>query len=152
MAPKLLDFLREAYEPRKTDVARELRHDVPIQVDDQDDYDNVSEFCNVFVAVRKRNVLRVELEGRFPLTDELRGLAQEHGGLVDPQRGRVSLLVPLAQTGLLLDLAQQIKNTSQTGDTVGNPNWHKISARTVSSLHRLARLIDEYVQQKNGRP
>jgi hypothetical protein len=151
MAPKLLDFLREAYEPRKSDVATDVRHDVPIQVDDQDDYDNVSEFCNVFVSVRKRDTLRVELEGRFPPTAELQGLAEKQGGNIDRKRGRLSLILSPAQTEVLIELAQGLKNTAQMGDTVGNPNWRKISSRTASSLHRLARLIDEYVQLKSRR-
>jgi hypothetical protein len=34
---------------------------------------------------------------------------------------------------------------------VGNPNWHGISARTISSLYRFVRIVKEYGRSTSAR-
>lgn len=121
----------------------------PIQIDDQDDNDNISYFCTIFVAVGKRNLLEIEIAGAMPITQGLADLAEIYGGHADAEKGKITLSVNPHQIDALLDLGAQIRKTAYMGKTVGNPHWERVSARTISSLHRFVRTIKEYQLEKN---
>jgi hypothetical protein len=54
------------------------------------------------------------------------------------------------QAEALVDLAKGIRKTSSFGDMVNNPNWHRVSARTISSLYRFVRILKEYSRSIAG--
>ncbi len=144
MSSRLRQYLLDVYEPRGMRTGFAGAGDVPIQIDDQDDSDNIDEFCTIFVQVTRNNMLVVELEGRMPITPDIADLAEIYGGSADPQRAYVVLRITLQQADALEDLAARIKQTQYDGDKVSNPNWFKIAARTASSLKRFVRLIRDY--------
>jgi hypothetical protein len=148
MSSKLRQFLIESYFGEKEFLTRKVKKDVFVQIDDQDDNDNMTEFCNIFVTVRKRGRFEIELLGRIPVTQEMCDLAEIYDGFVDLEAGRLALQLDVNQIEVLMDLAKRIRNTSRLGGKVRNPNWQRISARTISSLYRFVRTIKEYQRTK----
>jgi len=150
MSARLFHYLLDAYETRGNISPRAQRKYTPIQIDDQDDNDNLNEFCNLFVMVKKRNQLEVELTGNFPITDEIADLAEIYEGYADRRKGRVVFCIYPVQIGAITDLAVSIRKTAFMGKAISNPSWHRVSARTISSLHRFVRIIREYQRLKGA--
>lgn len=148
MSSRLRQFLVDSYFSEKEFLTRKVRKGIFIQIDDQDDNDDMTEFCNIFVTVKKRGRFEIELLGRFPITQEICDLAEIYGGFVDLDTGRVALNLNLNQIEAITDLARKIRNTSKLGGKVRNHNWQRISARTISSLYRFVRTIKEYQRTK----
>ena len=149
MSFRLQQFLLESYETRRTSSPpRRIGHDYPIQIDDQDDNDNLNEFCNVFCIVMRRNRFRIDLIGNFPVSQQMIDLVDIYNGTVVRAQNRLSLPLSINQIEAVMDLAERIKKTSFMGDAVNNPDWIAVSARTVSSLYRFVRIIKEYRQSK----
>lgn len=149
MSSRLRQFLLDTYETRRTSSSpRRIGHDYPIQIDDQDDNDNLNEFCNVFCIVMRRNRFRIDIMGNFPISQQIIDLVDIYNGTVVREQNRLSLPISINQIEAVMDLADRIKKTSFMGDAVNNPNWIAVSARTISSLYRFVRIIKEYTQSK----
>jgi hypothetical protein len=144
MSTRLMQYLFKSYYGDKEFLTRKVPRDQAIQIDDQDDNDDLTEFCNIFVTVRKGGNFEIELLGRMPITREISDLAEIYGGFVDTKVGRIVLNLNPNQIEVLMDLAKKIRTTSRMGDKVKNPNWHRLAARTISSLYRFVRVIKEY--------
>jgi hypothetical protein len=148
MSSRLRQFLIESYFNDKEFLTRTVKKDVFIQIDDQDDNDDLTEFCNIFVTVKNRGRFEIELLGRVPVTQDIWDLAEIYGGFVDLDEGRIVLQLDVNQIEVLMDLARKIRQTSRLGGKIRNPNWQRISARTISSLYRFVRTIKEYQRTK----
>jgi hypothetical protein len=148
MSSRLRQYLIESYFGDKEFLTRKFKKDVFIQIDDQDDNDDINEFCNIFVTVKSRGRFEMELLGRMPVTRDINDLAEIYGGFVDLERERVVLNIDTNQIEVIMDLAKKIRKTSRLGSKVRNPNWQRISARTISSLYRFVRIIKEYQRTK----
>jgi hypothetical protein len=148
MSSRLRQFLTETYFGDKEYLTRKVRKDVFIQIDDQDDNDDLTEFCNIVVTVKNRGRFEIELLGRIPVTKEICDLAEIYGGSADLSAGRIVLNLDANQIEAVMDLAKKIRMTSRMGARINNPSWHRISARTISSLYRFVRIIKEYQRTK----
>ncbi len=144
MSRKLRDFLADTYTVENVNPLTTLSEDFPIQIDDQDDRDNITLFCTIFVTVEKNERIRLEISGRIPITKNIADLAEIYHGSTDSRWGRIVLRFNPEQIDLVRTLSGKIRETSHLGATVGNPEWERISARTISSLHRFVRAVKEY--------
>ncbi len=120
----------------------------PIQIDDQDDNDKLNEFCNIFVTVKPKETIKLELIGNFPITKELVDLSTSLNGFTDSLQSRLVLYLKTDEIDIIMDFADRIRKTSFLGSAISNPNWLTISSRTISSLYRFARIIKEYKASK----
>ncbi|MGA2507177.1 MAG: hypothetical protein ABSF80_06855 [Chitinispirillaceae bacterium] len=120
----------------------------PIQIDDQDDNDPITDFCNIFCSVGPKNVITLEFYGRFPITKELTDIIEIYGGFADPSAGKMIVKFSPDQIEVLRDISDKLRKTSLMGDLVNNPSWLTVSARTISSLYRFMRIIKEYKQSR----
>jgi len=150
MSKKLRQYLYELYAVNGFQRLNKLKKDFPIQIDDQDDNDRLDEFCNIFVTVGKNNRMEIELSGGIPITREIADFVEIYNGRAEPSRCRLLLTIHPGQIEALKDLARRIKDTAELGYASNNPNWKKISARTVSSLYRFMRVIKEYGEMKKS--
>jgi hypothetical protein len=121
-----------------------------IHIDDRGDNDSFTDFCNIFCTVISSKKIRLELTGKFPIIDGMVDLAEIYGGSVDRARGRLVMNLSVGQSAAVDELAQLIKQTARMGSLAGNPGWLRVSARTVSSLLRLGRVMREYVSEAGG--
>lgn len=145
MSYKLRQFLIDAYEFHHTTSSIQQKNlNFPIQIDDQDDNDKLNEFCNIFVTIKPKNTIKLELIGNFPMTQELIDLAAILNGFTDPAQSKLVLFLKIDQIDLIMDFADKIRKTSFFGPAISNPNWLTISSRTISSLYRFTRIIKEY--------
>ncbi len=145
MSYQLSQFLIDAYDYHHTTSPLQQKNlNIPIQIDDQDDNDKLNEFCNIFVTVKPKNNIKLELIGNFPMTKELIDLAFSLNGFTDPAQSKLVLFLKIDQIDLIMDFADKIRKTSFLGPVISNPNWLTISSRTISSLYRFARIIKEY--------
>jgi hypothetical protein len=151
MSSRLRTYLFDAYEGRRsTSHPHKIDPKFPLQVDDQDDNDKLNEFCNIFCMVSNNNTFSIELVGTFPITQSIIDLAEIYSGTVNRSQGRLTLILNTHKVDALMDLADRIRKTSFMGESVNNPNWLSMSARTISSLYRFVRIIKEFNQQKEG--
>ncbi|MBD3392890.1 MAG: hypothetical protein GF418_12360 [Chitinivibrionales bacterium] len=150
MSKRLRQYLFEHYSVNGYGTLKKVRKDFPIQIDDQDDTDSFTEFCNIFVTVGQGNNIEIEFSGGIPITREIADFAEIYKGRAEPDRNRVVLTITPSQIEALTDLAARIKNTTELGHSVGNENWDKVAARTVSSLYRFVRVIREYQDLRNA--
>jgi hypothetical protein len=149
MSTNLRRYLIDEYEGRRaTPYLGKIDSLFPIQLDDQDDNDNIDEFCNIFCIVNKNDSFSIELSGTFPITESIADLVDIYNGFVDKDRGRLMLKLKATQIEAIMDLADRIKKTAMMGKLVANPSWLSLSARTISSLYRFVRIIKEYNQMK----
>ncbi|MBN1760003.1 MAG: hypothetical protein JW863_16875 [Chitinispirillaceae bacterium] len=147
MSTRLRQFLIDTYETRRAgNYPRRIGQGYPIQIDDQDDNDNLNDFCNIFCIVLRRNRFRIDLVGNFPISQQMIDLVDIYNGTIQRGKNRLSLPLSIGQIEAIMDLADRIKKTTFLGEAVNNPNWLPISARTVSSLYRFVRIIKEYNQ------
>jgi hypothetical protein len=145
MAPSLHDYLADAYKSQHNfSLPRKHLRNAPIQIDDQDDNDSITDFCNIFCNVMRKNTIVLELSGRFPITKELSDLAEIYNGYSDPAGGKLVVTLTLDQIEVLRDISDALRKTSLMNDRVTNPSWLSISSRTISSLYRFIRIIKEY--------
>ena len=145
MSTRLRQFLIDTYETRRAgNYPRRIGQGYPIQIDDQDDNDNLNDFCNIFCIVLRRNRFRIDLIGNFPISQQMIDLVDIYNGTIQRGQNRLSLPLSIGQIEAIMDLADRIKKTTFMGEAVNNPNWLPISARTVSSLYRFVRIIKEY--------
>jgi hypothetical protein len=151
MSSHLHSFLVEAYERPGLHLRKGPRAVQPIQVDDQDDNDVLTDFCTIFVTVKKRGQMEIELSGAMPITQEIADLAEIYEGYVELSvPARIVMHVSHLQIEVLADLAAKLRRTADLGATVGNPNWFRNCSRTISSLHRFVRIIKEYQREMVG--
>ena len=149
MSARLRRYLFNIYETRRSlAYPRRIGFGFPIQIDDQDDKDKLTEFCNVFCMVLRNNRFRLDLVGNFPITQQMIDLADIYNGTIVREQNRLSLLLSTRQIAVIMDLADRIRKTAFMGELVNNPNWLPISARTISSLYRFVRIIKEYSQTR----
>jgi len=147
MASQLRNYLFDCYETRRGKPARRNNlRDMPVQIDDQDDNDSFTGFCNIFCMVESQNRIRLELTGNFPVTKAMADLAEIYKGFADAGRGKLAITITLDQIAVITDLAQQIRKTALMGPLVNNPHWFRISARTASSLMRFYRIVQEFLK------
>lgn len=149
MSYQLSQFLIDAYDYHHgTPSIQKKGINFPIQIDDQDDNDKLHEFCNIFVTVKPKDIIRLELIGNFPVTKELVDLSTNLNGFTDPLQSNLVLYLKTDQIDVIMDFADRIRKTSFLGPVISNPNWLTISSRTISSLYRFARIIKEYKASK----
>lgn len=150
MLRNLYQYLDEIYSSNQyRDLSKNLKKTY-IQIDDQDDKDNISEFCNIFVTPCRKNNFILELLGPLPVTQEIADLAEIYHGMANQSLNRVTLTLNHKQIEVILDLVTLIRNTSSLGNRVGNLNWQQHSARTISSLHRFVRIMKEYISLREA--
>ncbi len=147
MSKALKQFLYETYTPGQHYYLKKDKSAF-LQIDDQDDYDNISDFINIFITVKRRNHFLIELSGKMPITQDLADLIEIYHGKIDLTSNQIEIYLHPKQIEVLLDIAALIKKTARMGDLVANPHWHQYSARTISSLKRFIRIIKEYISMK----
>jgi len=149
MSTQLRRYLFEEYDSRKiSPYSQKIDQQVPIQIDDQDDSDNINEFCNIFCTVLKNDHFLIELSGTFPITTNMSDLIEIYNGSINRDHGSLMLELRTSQIEAIMDLADRIRKTALMGKLVSNPSWLAISARTISSLYRFVRIVKEYNQSK----
>jgi hypothetical protein len=146
MSAHLRHYLAESYLGDREFLTKKLTKDIQIQIDDQDDNDDITEFCNIFITVKENGIYVLELIGRIPMTRDISDLAEIYGGYAEPASGHIALTLTVNQIEAVLDLAKKIRKTAKMGALINNPGWHRISARTISSLYRFVRIIKEYAR------
>lgn len=152
MSSRLHQFIVDAYERPGQQSQKSLRPRTPIQVDDQNDNDILTEFCTIFVTVGSRGRMEIEMAGAMPITQELADLAEIYDGYVELSiPARIILHLIPAQVDVLTDLAAKLQRTADLGSSVGNPSWSSVCTRTISSLHRFVRIVKEFMRAGNGR-
>ncbi len=139
------------YEPQRKRAPLNGRPPTPVQVDDQNDTDNIERFCTVFVTVKERDELLVELEGKIPVTERMRQYADERNGQTDPSRARVALTLPAARVSELSGLAEMVRETGRNGFAAVNPDWPKLSERTANALGKLIGTVQNYADTEESR-
>ncbi len=152
MSSKLRQYLYNTYISEGLRCFTRVKKDFSIQIDDQDDFDILTQFCNIFIIIGTKEKINLELSGRFPITRQMKDLAEIYEGEILLSYPALKMTITPVQIEVIRDLANLIRETSSLGHTVNNPNWHKISARTISSLYRFVRVIDEYQRTKNNSP
>ncbi len=148
MSRRLQKHILESYHTNIQNIFKTRKRYPYLQIDDQHDYDNISEFCNIFINFKKQNSFEIELIGAVPITQEIADLAEIYQGHADPDQSKITLTINPKQIEAVADLASLFKKTALMGDLIGNPSWQQISARTIHSLQRFVRIIKEYVVQK----
>jgi len=153
MRPQLFQYLMERYENDHGGFWQRggSNRNVFIHIDDRDDGDSLTDFCNIFCSAVSGKRLRLELTGRFPVTEEMAAFAEAHGGFTDIERGVLAMNISAEQAAAVDELASLVKNTARMGSIIGNPGWFRISARTVSSLLRFGRVLREYSEGAGSR-
>lgn len=147
MSSILRQFLLETYNPGQHYYLKKEKSGY-IQIDDQDDYDNISDFINIFLTVKRRNNFEIEIIGKMPITQDMADLVEIYHGKVDVTTNRIILTLNPRQIEVLQDFAVLIRKTASMGDLVSNPHWNQYSARTISTLNRFVRTIKEYVSMR----
>ena len=149
MSNKLRNFIMNTYSTTGSKFEAYEHKDDPVQIDDQDDYDNITEFCNIFASINLKGEIVLELVGNIPITKDIADLAEIYHGFAHLTHGKIVFKLKISQIEILMELAAKIKNTSDLGAMVNNPNWNKISSRTVSSLYRFVRVVREYKEEQS---
>ncbi|KMQ52566.1 hypothetical protein CHISP_0335 [Chitinispirillum alkaliphilum] len=145
MSSKLRQHIIEIYEIKYTNqLPGKFNKLIPIQIDDQNDYDILDKFVNLFCTVKQRNTLRVEICGKFPITEEINSFIKKLNGNTDKHRGKVSFKLKSRDIEKISDLCEMLKKTDHLGPVSDNIYWESISKRTVASLHRFIETINEF--------
>jgi hypothetical protein len=145
---QLKQYILDCYEPlRGKSEKNDNMRNTPIQIDDQDDNDSFTNFCNIFCTVESSKKIRIELSGNIPITKAMADLAEIYKGFADTNRGKLYLRITLNQIAVISDLAHQIRKTASMGSLVNNPSWYRVSARTASSLMRFCRVVEEFLDK-----
>jgi len=150
MGSQFKQYILDCYQPLRGKPAKgEKLRNLPIQIDDQDDNDSFTDFCNIFCTIESSKSIRLELSGNIPITKAMADLAEIYKGFADTNHGKLYIYITLNQTAVIGDLAQLIRKTALMGSLVNNPHWYRISARTASSLMRFCRVVEEFLKNKN---
>jgi hypothetical protein len=152
VSSKLRRYLLDAYAEKKDILPEKIRKDFPIQIDDQDDDDPVSDFCNIFVVVKKNNCFEIELFGSIHFSKEIGDLAEIYGGFADELSKKIVLNLSIKQVEALIDLAKKIRKIAAIVNQEDLANSRNTSARTISSLYRFVRIIKEYCRTQTANP
>ena len=115
-----------------------------IQIDDQNSNDNFQTFCNIFITFKRGNSFELEINGKFPITPEIEDICDIYKGYANIHRKRLLLHLDTNKIAVIDDLANMLKTTVHMGESIDNPDWKQISARTVGSLKRVSRILREY--------
>ena len=150
MSRKLRNFLVYTYTLRDDYRPSKIRKEYPIQIDDQDPNDNIAQFCNVFVTVGDRNTFILELCGNFPVMRKLIDLAEIYEGGFIAEKKKVIFHLNFDRIEVIRDICEILKDSATMGESVENPEWIHMSARTVSTLNRFSRTIKEYLNETRG--
>lgn len=148
MSSKLRRYLLDAYAGHREILPEKIRSNFPIQIDDQDDDDLVSEFCNIFVVVKKSNCFEIELFGNIPFSQEIADLAEIYGGFASERSKKIVMNLSVQQVEAIIDLAKRIRKTAAFNKSMNSQSRHGTIARTISSLYRFVRIIKEYMRSK----
>jgi hypothetical protein len=148
MSAQLRRYLADSYFGEREFIAGPIKKDYAIQIDDLDDNDDLAQFCTMFVTVANGGKFVFEMLGRIPLTQEIVDLAEIYGGFVEREPAHIVFRLNLDQIEVLMDLARNIRKTSRAGMNAYNMNWHRVSARTISSIYRFVRIIREYCRTR----
>ena len=148
MSSGLWKYLCETYFSTRQIVNTRFNKKNFIQIDDQDDNDTISTFCNIFINYKNYNTFEIELIGNIPITKEMADLAEIYNGNADTYNRRIHFILKPQQIEVISHLTTLIKQTTALGDSVDNTHWFIISARTISSLNRFIRVVKEYSQHK----
>jgi hypothetical protein len=133
-------FLRSVYEAREPAARRSGRTDAPVQVDDQNDSDDVADFCTVFVSVR-RSILHIVLEGPIPAALTFPSSCRCEASTSACGHRRVTVRVPALRIESLLEVAESL--LAAPGSATPR-TWAPVADRTARSLERLVRAVREY--------
>lgn len=145
MPSQFFHYLVDTYECRHTiPHSGSSGNPYPIQIDDQDDNDNINEFCNVFCTVLNKNKFRIDLTGNFPITDGISDLADIYNGFTDRSINRLSMILHIKQIDVVADLADKIKKATFITDDTNSHKLIPMSARTISTLYRFVRTVKEF--------
>jgi hypothetical protein len=136
----LKGFIRSVYQTREPHASRQARTDAPVQVDDQNDSDNVADFCTVFVTVR-RSVLHVVLEGPIPATVVFPSSCRSEVSTSTQAHSRLTIRVPASHVESLLEVAEALLAVP---GSAAPRTWAPVAVRTARSLERLVRAVREY--------
>jgi hypothetical protein len=150
MSERLKQYLLEAYSGDRVIMPEKPPKEFPIQIDDQDDNDPLSEICIIFVTVKGYNRFILDLCGRIVISGEISDLAEIYNGFADKASGRVVLNLSLQQIEAVSDLAKLIRKTTITDGPEIDHVQYRISARTISSLYRFVRILKEYIKTKRS--
>ena len=121
-----------------------------IQIDDQDDRDNITEFVNIFITPKRKYNFELELLGPMPITQEMVDLAEIYRGKANLKIGKITLELNPKIIDVVLDLAAIIRKSSSLGESIGNDQWERISGRTISSLYRFVRIVKDFISLKES--
>lgn len=142
MAENLKKFLIQSYPvDRESLVHRSWQF---IQIDDQDDNDNIQTICNIFITFLNNNSFELELSGKIPISPDISDICEIYKGYANIHRKTIKLTLDRKKVDVIDHLIELLKQTSHLGNSVDNPEWEQMSARTISSLKRLSRTIREY--------
>lgn len=138
----LTSFLFDVYgsRGRKTDA----NGGACVQIDDQNQIDIQSGFCQIHVTVQSRESSTALLElSPAPHNGEVSELLHEHGGqLVHGSTGAtIRLSVGPRDARRVRDLARAIRRITRRGETYADRNWKWICRRTADSLEQFARVL-----------
>ncbi|MBN1982319.1 MAG: hypothetical protein JW795_12365 [Chitinivibrionales bacterium] len=150
MTKNLWRYLCQSYVSRRNYFLHNLRSKQYIQIDDQDDSDNIGEFCNIFINFKNNNTFEIELLGKMPITQEIADLAEIYQGGADYNHRKINMVLKPEQIEAVAHLASLIRKTAPLGEVVGNAHWQLLSSRTISSLNRFVRIIKEYATVKQN--
>lgn len=150
MPSHLFHYISDSYECRHSiPHSSSAANNFPIQIDDQDDDDNLNEFCNIYCTILNRKQFRIDLIGNVPFTESIVDLAEIYNGMIDRSIGRLSFVLTIDQIGAVKDLAEKIKKATFIDDDSKNSKKISSSARTISSLYRFVRTIKEFIEITN---
>jgi len=145
MSVEYKQYLFEAYSVNDEHYRKGFKKKSYLQIDDQNDYDNISEFCNIFINFKRHNSFEIELIGAIPITREIADLAEIYHGSVNNQMNTITLQLSIRQVEVLNDLTAMIRKTSSMGKHVDNPYWEQNSIRTANSIADFIRITNEYI-------
>ena len=137
MSRQLRKYLHDAYTANP--YLQDKRHakDLYYQIDDQNEYDHIVGFVNIFARVPGKNTVEIELRGDFPQTAEIISTVKSRGGSIDWTVRAVKFRIDAADPSFIAEFSELLRQSVPRG----SESWRKNSARTISSLARFARII-----------
>jgi hypothetical protein len=150
MSIKFRQYILDAYAGNREIMPEKIRKDFPIQIDDQDDFDSMTDFCNIFVTIKKNNCFEIELFGNIPHSKKISDLSEIYGGSCNEHGGRIVMNLSVQQIEALVDLAKMIRESVSSDQSLLQENRKRIMARTISSLYRFVRIVNEFSRLKTA--
>ena len=137
MSLALRKYLFEAFNTNPYMADRRFSPDICFQIDDQGDYDSITDFVNIFISVEQPHTFVLEITGPVPLTSALADLLEIYRGGCDPVRNRLVLPLSLKQLPVVTALAGLLRDSVPEGGEA----WRRHAPRTISSLLRFVRIM-----------